>query len=96
MSRTRKVKVYGHAGFVTGGLIPGRQARVIVAARSLAEARRILDAHPRTGWPGRDYIDETGNPKELALATKPGEIFAQPLNPCDGREWVKLAPGEES
>ena len=88
---TRRVKVYGFNGFVTHGLVPGRQARIIVAARSLAEARRFLDAEPRTGWPGRDYIDETGNAKELELATSPGEIFAQPLNPSDGVDWVRIA-----
>jgi hypothetical protein len=89
---TRRVKVYGFNGFVARGLVPGRQARVIVAARSLAEARRILDAPGSpTGWPGHDYIGETGNAKELALATELGDIFAQPLNPSDGRDWVRIA-----
>ena len=82
-----KLKVYGYAGFVTGD--SGRRSqRVIVAARSLAEARRIIDAIPRTGWPGRDYIGETRNAEELALATTPGDVYAKPL---DTREnWVKL------
>jgi hypothetical protein len=86
---TRRVKVYGFTGFADG--ISGRQQRIIVAARSLAEARRFLDAEPRTGWPGRDFICETGNAKELQLATAPGEIFAQPSNPSDGRDWVRIA-----
>lgn len=85
---TRRVKVYGFTGFADG--ISGRQQRIIVAARSLVEARRFLDAEPRTGWPGRDWIEPTGNEQELALATAPGDIFAKPLNPCDGRDWVKL------
>lgn len=85
----RKLKVYGFAGFVTG--IPGRQQRVIVAAHSLAEVRRILDANSRAGWPGRDYIYSTGNEEELALATKPGDVFTRPLWPSEGRDWVRLS-----
>jgi hypothetical protein len=87
---TRRVKVYGFNGFATD--IPGRQQRIIVAARSLADSRRFLDAaSPRVGWPGRDWIEETGNEQELALATAPGDIFAKPLNPSDGRDWVRIA-----
>lgn len=85
----RKLKVYGYAGFVSG--VPGRQQqRVIIAAHSLAEARRIVDANPRVGWPGRDYIGVTGNAEELVRATEPGDVFARPLWPGDGREWTRL------
>lgn len=87
---TRRLKVYGYVGFVARERVPGRQARIIVAATSLTEARRFLEANTYVDWPGRDYIDETSNDTELALATERGDIYAQPSSPIDGRDWVKL------
>jgi len=84
-----KLKVYGWAGFAKG--VPGRQQRIIVAAPSLAEVQCLCKASTVVGWPGRNYIAETGNKGELALALPhPGVFFAQPLNPIDGREWVEI------
>lgn len=83
------LKVYGWSGFAAG--VGGGQQRIIVAARSFAEVRRLCDASSAIGWPGRDWMDETGNENDIAVAiAQPGIFFAQPLNPIDGRDWVAI------
>jgi hypothetical protein len=63
-----KLKVYGG-----NEMVAGRQMRVIVAAHSMNEVARLLDA---TVYQVRNYWAETGNKceRETALA-EPGTVF---------------------
>lgn len=54
------------------------QTRVIVAARSKAEAARLLGFTPGHA---KNYMGATGNTRELEIAlAEPGKVFWRPLN----------------
>lgn len=78
----RKLKVYVWTPVRHGTPDPERpwirQVRAVLAAHSLAEARRIMDATGPGLWPGRDYINWGADVPE-ALA-QPGVILWQPLD----------------
>jgi hypothetical protein len=76
----KKLKVYG-TSFGT--------RRRIVAAPSRAAAMRALGL---TYYTAREYMDETGNAEELALAGgSPGVVFSKPLAPY-GAPFVQEPP----
>ena len=83
----RELKVWGGRFYISGQ----RTARAIIAARSRAEAARVLaQFHPRNAVGEiRDYWSVTGNEAEIAAAT------AQPLTllVCENRQ---LAPAAEN
>lgn len=62
---------------VYGGCLDGRN-RVIVAARSMAEADRLLKC---SAYSTRKFVCETGNPFEVEQAiSSPGTVFARDVN----------------
>lgn len=68
------MKVYGWTGFVTG--TSTRQARIIVAAPSFAQACRDAEA-AGLDKPRRDYCSDTENDQEIAAALpRPGVVLA--------------------
>lgn len=82
------MKVYGFTDF-----LHGEQARLIVAAKSVAEVGRIVRAAgmPRSDYTLRLYGSWTSNPEEVRIATaEPGVLFAGALNgrPEDGYRRV--------
>lgn len=79
---------------VWGGLSVGPQKRTIVAARSKAEAVRLLNmagVHMTIGE-FNGYWAETGNTVEVGLAKRLGVWQNQALNPyTEKARWEKLA-----
>lgn len=71
---SRKLQVYGWTGFDK----KARQRRLLVAAPSFAEFRRIVNAAMGQS-PTRNYVDESGNALDLEVAlNEPGVIFSAP------------------
>lgn len=90
---TRPLKVYGWTD-----MRRGEQTREVMAARSKTEVCEVLGRSAR--WSG-DWLSETRNPAELAVAlADPGEIFARSLDNHGAPyvridSWTPSAPGKE-
>lgn len=88
----RTVKVYGATLWVQAcppAPNGNRQARVIVAARSMADAAR---AFGHTASAIRNHCCKTGNAEEIRIATAhPGVALWRPLYEHRG-EWTRLKP----
>lgn len=89
------LKVYGGHPIIPE--CPGRrQTRMLVCARSMAAARRFLAECGVHLSPNemRNYWGDTGNEKELTIATEEGDIFWRPIDDYTGT-WTRLERRED-
>lgn len=89
MRENKNLKVFGWTGSAPSGFdVPGRhhdrqEVRVIVAAPSRAAALRAAGLKTTGTWV-RDFVSQTGNEQEIAVATaKPGAVFMGPSHRHD-------------